>query len=151
MKSTLIRFLPFLLLVSFSCAKDGQTSNPIPYVAVSATLNMDNPLYNDLNRQGGSDTLDNIGYKGIIVVHDFSDNFWAYDRACPFHINSSCGKVTMGSLKLICGHYSNGTTFHPCCDSQYSLDGGNVQHGPTTFPLRRYSVAQNGQILTITN
>jgi Rieske Fe-S protein len=151
MKRIIPGFLLFALLFVMGCSKNNnQQANPVPYVYVSTVINLDNPLYIDLTHQGGYDTLDNIGNKGIIIVHDFADNYWAYDRTCPYHVNATCGKICMGSLNLICGHYT-GTTFHPCCTSKYSLDGGNVTNGPSTYPLRKYNVNLSGSILTISN
>jgi Rieske Fe-S protein len=151
MKRIILRFLLAVIVFGAACSKNNnQAPNPVPYVYVSTAINLDNPLYNGLNIQGGYDTLDNIGNKGIIVVHDFADNYWAYDRTCPYHVNSTCGKICMGSLKLVCGHYT-GTTFHACCSSTYTLDGGNVSNGPSTYPLKRYNVSLSGSILNITN
>src|SRR6185369_17551366 len=100
MKSISIWFLFPLLVLAFSCAKDTQTGNPVPFVSVSVNINTSNPIYNDLNREGGFALIDNAGNKGIIVIHDFSDNFWAFDRTCTYHVTSSCGMVTMSSTGL---------------------------------------------------
>jgi nitrite reductase/ring-hydroxylating ferredoxin subunit len=151
MKKIFLLFPCLILLFSGSCSKnDNQNTNPVPTPYVSFSINLDNPLYIDLTHQGGYDTLDNVGNKGIIIVHDYSDNYWAYDRTCPYHVNTACGKICMGSLNLVCGHYT-GATFHPCCTSKYSLDGGVVTSGPSTYPLRRYNVAVSGNLLTVSN
>ena len=156
MKKMALRFLFPILLLVLSCKDTTQNGNPVPYVSVSVNINTNNPLYNDLNREGGFVMVDNVGYKGIIVIHDFSDNFWAFDRTCTYHTNSSCGKVIMSStgLNMVCGTY-NGKNLDACCASAYNLDG-TVSHGPATYALRRYGVNVTGDnvggyILTITN
>lgn len=136
-----------------SCKKDrGTTANPVPYMTVNLTLNMSFPQYTKLNSPGGYVILDGEGYKGIIVIHDYNDQFHALDRSCPYHTNADCAKVTMekAGLSLACGSYGTNGAFNACCASKYSLDG-NVLNGPTTFPLRRYNVQVNDQLVVITN
>jgi Rieske Fe-S protein len=139
-----------LIALAFGCGK-AQIASPVPYVTVNYTLNMNDPLYINLNNQGGFVYLDNVGYKGIIVVHDFADNFWALDRTCPYHVDATCAKVVVSSsgLNILCGSYK-GSTFTSCCGSKYALDG-SVMNGPATIPLKRYNCAVSSSVVTITN
>jgi hypothetical protein len=147
--------LLFLALVFFSCKKTqnvSNASNPVPYVTVNLSINMDLPQYSSLNTQGGYIYLDNEGARGIVVIHDFSDQFWALDRNCTYNVNDSCAKVTMetSGLSLRCGHYDAKKNWLGCCNSKFNLDG-TVLSAPATYPLKRYQVNRNGSLLTITN
>ena len=155
MKNVLVvLIIAFGVFVSSSCKKSNTntTPNPVPYEPISLTMNLNNPLYSPLLNQGGYVYVDNYGYKGLVIVHDYADQYWAMDRSCPYHVTSTCGKVVMqkAGLGIACGSYGANNVFKACCSSTYSLDG-NILTGPTTFPLRRYSVAINGEILTVTN
>ncbi len=144
--------LPFLMF-SCSCKKNNSLGpNPVPYQSVYTVIDITLPQYSDLQNEGGSVTIPG-GNKGIIVVHDFLDNFWAFDRTCPYHINSPCGVVRMSfpdALYMVCGTYS-GKTLNACCNSTYNLNGGTVINGPSKYPLKAYQVTQSGTVLSISN
>jgi Rieske Fe-S protein len=145
---------PILILISLfsSCAKENtQANNPVPYVTVNRQINIDNPQYIQLNQPGGYVYLDGEGYKGIVVIRDYADQFLAFDRACTYHPGAACAKLIMdkSALNLICGHY-DGNDFEPCCDSKFSTQGA-VNNGPATYPLKQYYVSQSGSVLSISN
>ncbi|MDZ4839678.1 MAG: hypothetical protein SGJ04_06695 [Bacteroidota bacterium] len=140
-------------LTIFSCEKDQSIqSNPIPYVTVNRTINLNLPQYSALNTKGNAIYLTDIGYKGITVVRDYSDNLWALDMACPFHKDADCSHVIQekSGLAYVCGSYNSANVLLPCCASRYSLDG-TLLDGPSTFPLRRYNLQKNGSELLISN
>lgn len=149
-----LKFLPFLLLTLFmscSCKKNSSLGpSPVPYQYVYTQIDISTPLYSSLQNQGGYYYLPG-GNKGLLVVHDFLDNFWCFDRTCPYHVTSPCGVVRMAlsGLNIVCGSYS-GKTLDACCASTYGLDG-SVTHGPSTYPLKAYRVSVSGTVLTISN
>lgn len=160
MKTAVLRlsFIFFCLtVVSTSCHKDTNSAasaskyNPVPLVTMNTQINLDLPQYQKLNYMGGVVFIDNAGYKGLAVVHDYSDQFVALDRACPFHPTASCAKLILdkSGLNFICGTYtSNG--FLACCDSKYDLDGFK-QSGSTQYNMKRYTLNKDGQTIYITN
>ena len=154
MKRIILKFFPILLLVALSCTK-AQGPNPVPYVYVNLQFNTDEPLYTNLNTPGIPVYIKNQGNKGIVVIQDFNGNFWAFDRTCPYQINSSCGIVTqsLSGFNFVCGTYY-GKTLDACCNSEWNLDG-SIYQGPTTYPLKAYHINVVGTsqpyIITITN
>ena len=81
------------------------------------------------------------GVRGIIVVRQNATSFLAFDRNCSYRPLDTCARVRIDPFLRL---------FDPCCQSQFSLQG-QVQGGPATRPLRRYTTSLAGNILTITN
>ncbi|RYD81381.1 MAG: hypothetical protein EOP53_06505 [Sphingobacteriales bacterium] len=146
-------FSIFVLIILFGgCAKENtQANNPVPYVTVNRQINMDNPQYIKLNQPGGFVYLNDEGYKGIVVIRDYSDQYLAFDRACTYHPETSCAQLEMDNsgLNLLCGKFE-GNEFKPCCESKFSNNGA-VINGPATYPLKQYYVSKTGSVLNITN
>jgi Rieske Fe-S protein len=91
------------------------------------------------------------GNKGIIVLHNFDDNFLAIERTCSYHPYDACNLITVdsGGVFYKCGKY-NGSNFEACCGSQFTLDGF-VSKGPASRPLRTYTTSKSGSQLHIFN
>ena len=145
----------FLLLLPFilsycSCKKNEMGPNPVPYKSVYTVIDITVPQYANLQSPGIPVSLPG-GNKGIIVVQDFDGTFYAFDRTCPYHINSPCGIInaSIDGINFVCGSYS-GKTFNACCSSTYRFNG-TWSNGPTTYNLKAYQVTQSGSVLTITN
>jgi len=145
-------YLFFLLFVSCSCKKNNSLGpSPVPYVSVYTQIDISTPLYGNLNTPGGFVYIAG-GNKGIIVLQDFLQNFWAFDRTCPYQPTAACGIIRMQQpdyTYMVCGSYS-GQKLDACCASTFGLDG-TVTHGPSTYPLKAYRVSQSGTVLTISN
>jgi len=140
-----------LLLFSASCGDDNQNQQSfIPDVPVSITINTDLPLYYHLKNLGSYEYLDG-GYRGVLLIHNFDDVFYAIERTCSFESDQSCAKVSVDSFnfQLRCGNYVN-DEWEPCCESKFSFDG-NVQEPPAQLPLRQYRVIENGGLISISN
>lgn len=150
-KSWLVLLVSIVFLGS-SCKDDTQTNGQvfIPDVPVSVTVNMDLPLHFHLQNLGGYSLLEG-GNRGIFLVHNFDDEFYAIERTCTFDPDTDCGfiQVDSSNIQLRCGTYQN-DTFSQCCQSLYSFDGFVLQ-GPTRFSLKRYNVFRNGNLLTVRN
>ncbi len=137
----------FLFLVSFflffiSC---NESKNPIPVVPVDFYIHIDSdPSFYNLQTIGGYVYVTG-GVSGILIYRSSTDEFKAYERACPY--DPDCGKIYVdeGSLNAVDS---------TCCKSEFSLllDGA-VSKGPAQFPLRQYQCIydQNNQILHIKN
>ncbi|MBI1307842.1 MAG: hypothetical protein GC181_14660 [Bacteroidetes bacterium] len=145
----------FLLLLIFGlpACKDNTKQNNYPFipnVPVSITINLELPNYYQLQTPGAYTLLDG-GHRGIFLVHNFDDQFYAVERTCTYQPDDSCSVIQVDTTKiqLRCGLYSK-SGFEECCGSQYSFDG-NVIQGPSTYALKLYSVSRNGSLLTVRN
>jgi len=156
-----LSFIGFMLF-NVACKKDKQqVSNQdfFPSVLVDFYVNLDLPLYADLNFPNNHVYEKGQGYKqrGVIVYNTgFSgpDQFVAFDRSCPYKVDSACSVVSVDSSTLFyrCGQYTGaGGKFVPCCNSKFVASNGGQTEGPADRPLRQYYVSLNGRILHITN
>lgn len=130
----------FLLPLLVSCKKNNP--NPVPDVYVNLYLNITSTIYLELSSVGGFVNITG-GYRGIVVYRVSSDEFVAFDRACPYDWQSDNGYVTVDTsgLTLTCA----------ACGSQYLiLDGSNVK-GPSAIMLKQYRNDFDGNNLHLYN
>jgi len=133
----LIIFFSFLF---FSCKKDNK--NPVPYVYVSFYLNISSTLYIDLASVGGWENLTG-GYRGVVVYREASDQFVAFDRACPYDWQTDSAYVSVEPSGLVIKCKS--------CGSEYLIIDGSVVKGPATYPLKQYNTSFDGLTLHVYN
>ncbi|MCU0363377.1 MAG: hypothetical protein MUD02_11545 [Bacteroidales bacterium] len=144
--------LAFALLVFQAC--ENEKNDVIPDVYVNFTIDLNDPLFLDLNGLGGSAyvsySTNNIGapasgYDGNgIIVHAGPDGFYAYDRTCPHDLVSSgtSTRVNVDFMMAIC----------PVCSTSYALAaGGTPASGPGRYPLKNYRTAFDGRYITVWN
>lgn len=133
----------FVLTGINSCKKDYTSS--IPYILVDYGINPSNII--ELNIPGGSYYFKNIGFGGIIVVRDLTDDpnpYLAFDATCTYEVSGTCHvTATDASGKVKC----------PCCGSEFILLGGNASpiKGPATEPLKQYHTYYTGGLINIRN
>lgn len=162
MKKINLYLFIIVLIVFAACKKDKrQISNQdfFPPVNVDFYINLDLPLYSDLNFANSFVYEPSYGYRqrGVIVYNTgFTgpDQYVAFDRSCPYKVDSSCSYVSMDSSNLYyrCGQYTGVRgSFVPCCNSSFFAGNGGQASGPADRPLRQYYVTMNGRILHITN
>lgn len=143
-----------VLLFIFNACKDegsGPYAPYIPDVAISREININEPLYSDLGNPGGFIYLNDEGYRGVIVYHDYNDNFRSYDRACTYHPDEKCAMVAVdptGSY-MRCGKLVDGK-WQDCCGSLYDMSG-QVFQGPATRDLKQYYTHKENNTVFITN
>ena len=140
-----------LLLIHSSCGDDNTNQQSfIPDVPVSITINTDLPSYYHLKNLGGFEYLDG-GYRGVLLIHNFDDLYYAIERTCSFESDKECAHIFVDSMnfQLMCGQYVD-TGFVECCASKFTFDG-NVLEPPAQLPLKLYRVTPNGGLLTISN
>jgi nitrite reductase/ring-hydroxylating ferredoxin subunit len=130
----------FLLLLS-SCSKNNNT-DWIPYVPVNIDIYPANPQFISLYPVGGWVYLTG-GSRGIIVYHYTQDEYYAFDRHCPYQPTNSCGKVKMDTDDI--------TAVDTCCGSKFIVVDGSVIQGPAGLPLKQYQTNYDGTTLHITN
>jgi len=142
-------FFFIVLILFFACEKDksaNQNNDFFPPVNIDISLNLVLPDAAPLQNIGGF-IYRLEGYKGIVIYNNF-DEFIAFDRACPFKVDSACSRIYMAdnNSKFQCG---SGNT--KCCDSEFFLSTGTPSKGPADRPLRQYIVTRNGNYLRITS
>jgi len=129
-----------LLLLFVSCKKD--VKNPIPDVYVNFYLNISSTLYIELASVGGWVNLTG-GYKGIVVYRSSTDEFMAFERACPYdwEVDSAYVSVEPSGLVLKC----------KSCGSEFLIIDGSIVNGPATVSLKQYYTEYDGQNVHVYN
>ena len=128
------------LLVFVSCKKENK--NPIPDVYVSFYMNISSTIYIELASVGGWVNLTG-GYKGVVVYRASSDEFVAFERACPYdwETDSAYVDVEPSGLVLQCKK----------CKSEYLILDGSIVSGVAKYPLKQYKADFDGQTLHVYN
>lgn len=143
--------LSILVIFVYACkSKNNLNPDPIEDVPVSITINMALPQFDRLLQTNSYVYVDG-GIKGVIVVHNTDDNFYAFERSCSYQPRNSCSKIEVDSNFSLfrCGESKAGK-FEKCCNSIFLLDG-EVYVGPATYGLKHYRVFRNGNVLEIKN
>jgi len=139
-------FILMLLLAALlfsSCGKnEQQSSDQIPVVAVSFSINPNSTEYIHLNVVGGYEYLTG-GYRGILVYRKSVDEFVAFERACPYDWQLAAARVVVDSSGVM--------AYCPACKSKYLILDGTVQNGPTKYPLKQYQANYDGTLLYVYN
>lgn len=145
--SKLMLFLVYsiwIALISSSCEEERQ--HPIPDVYVNFSINLFNdPEFFRLRNQGATVVVTNttlgalnLGYlnNGIIIHNGGDDEFFAYDRTCPYDLPEGIAIETEP-------YSSIGTC--PKCGSMYVFlsMGAPTTDSPSPWPLKRYSTVYN--------
>ncbi|HOY32716.1 MAG TPA: hypothetical protein PKW80_12630 [Bacteroidales bacterium] len=131
-------FVSACLLVS--CKK--KIKDPIPDVYVNFYMNISSTLYLELSSVGGFVNVSG-GYRGITVYRLSSDEFVAFERACPYDWEVDSAMVGVDSSGLIMNCHS--------CGSEFLIIDGSVINGPSSLSLKQYRATYDGQILHIYN
>lgn len=139
----IILFAPFFL----STCNDNTTYTNIPDVYINYELNLNLPQFSSLIHPGNFVYIENEGYRGVIVYHNYDNNYIALERTCTYEPEKECSMLYVddSGLFIRCGEKDG-----DCCDSKFEMDG-NVFSGPAIYPLKRYGVTAHGDFLTITN
>mgnify|MGYP003736344133 FL=1 len=127
-------------MVFCSCKKDIQ--DPIPDVYVNFSMNISSTFYIELSSVGGWVNVSG-GYKGITVYRLSSEEFVAFERACPYDwkVDSAVVNVEPSGLIMKC----------PSCGSEFLIIDGSVVNGPSGIGLKKYNTNFDGQFLYIYN
>jgi len=126
-----------LLLSLFSCGSSDDGNSLLPNVPVNETVFLNTT--GNLQVVGGSAVISG-GISGIIVYRLNTDQFLAWDRACPHLQPNTCAGMNLVGVLMVCS----------CDDSKFSVLDGSPQSG-TPFSATRYRVIKNGETLIITN
>lgn len=123
-----------------SCNKDNYE---FPQASVNLYLYPNNIEYNGLHIPGNSAKIEG-GINGILIFHDFFDNYIAYDRACTNDPLSTCEQIDIDNKQtsnLKCS----------CCESEFFIFDGAVITGPAQQALYRYQTTFDGLTLRVFN
>jgi len=136
----LLIIIPVLVCVLFSCKKE--VKDPIPDVYVNLYLDISSTFYIELTSVGGWVNLTG-GYKGLVVYRLSSDEFMAFERACPYdwQVDSAYVNVEPSGLMMKCNS----------CGSEFLIIDGSVINGPSSIGMKQYHTNFDGQILRIYN
>jgi hypothetical protein len=138
------KILVLLFLTLFALGCDSGTinnNNPnIPNYPVNIEINLDLPIYYDLNSVTGHYTAPFEGARGVVVFNTGNDVYVAFDLACPNQPFASCSsamQVTGIEAKCVCDNKS------------YLLFTG--QSGGQPYPMKQYYVEKSGHNLYVHN
>lgn len=139
----------FAICIFFSCNKNNVTES-IPTAPVNLTIDLNLPSNQHLTVVGGFGYYTG-GVKGVLVIHDYDDNWYAFERTCAYQPMNECSNIWVDSqsLQLKCGTYL-GNTFNPCCDSRFLFNGFPTA-GPAKGRLAQYKIQKNSNLLLIYN
>ncbi|MBS9462430.1 hypothetical protein KIM67_08415 [Flagellimonas sp. 389] len=142
-------FWGFILLIfSVSCNSDSTNRNPfLQEVNFRFELNLNLPLYNDLNNIGNPVYVGNsgVGTRGAFVIKSGLDTYVAFEASCPNHTPNNCSTMTIDGQNVVCS----------CEDFTYNLFTGQQLDRPDDgnryYDLLFYRATQSGNIVTISN
>lgn len=137
-----------LLFFLMACSSDSTNRNPfLQEVNFRFELNMNLPLYNNLNTIGNPVYVGNtgVGTRGIFVMRSSLDSFFAFEASCPNHAPNNCSTMTIDGQNVVCS----------CEDFTYSLFTGQQLNRPDDgnryYDLLFYRATQSGNIITVFN
>ena len=141
-KSIIIVTILFNIL---ACSKDGQNDvAAIPYIEVDERIDINDPLYQNLNNIGGWAYITAAGSRGIILYRVSTEIVKAYERQCTFDPTSVCSTTDVDPFTLQVND-------NDCCGSIFNLTNGIVFQGPATIPLKQYSASIEGTYIVVVN
>jgi nitrite reductase/ring-hydroxylating ferredoxin subunit len=131
--------LAVLFPIFFSCSNNGPVNNNpyIPNYTFTVDINMNLPLYSNLQYPSNAVYYAGKGVKGLLVFNTGS-GYNAFDAACPNQSLSACSTMTINGIEAVC----------PCDSKTYSLFSGQ---GSLQYPMKQYRVEVNGNVLRIYN
>ncbi|WP_190810051.1 hypothetical protein [Flagellimonas sp. S3867] len=137
-----------LLLFLMACSSDSTNRNPfLQEVNFRFEINLNLPLYNNLNNIGNPVYIRNtgVGTRGIFVMKSSLDSFFAFEASCPNHAPNNCSTMTIDGQNVVCS----------CEDFTYSLFTGQHLNRPDDgnryYDLLFYRATQSGNIIAIFN
>ena len=152
---TFFSFILFIATFVTGCKKD--RNDVIPDVYVDFYISLNDPQFFDLTASGNavyvSASTNNLGEKaagydnnGIIIFRVSEDEFYAYDRTCPYDyaVNGKSIQVNITDLiYAVC----------PECGTKYALPnfGTPLSGFVGTYPLKNYKTYFDGLNIHVWN
>lgn len=140
-----------LSLLLFGCNDSQQVTENIPRGLVNLYIDLNLASYQHLNNVGTHAYLEG-GVKGVLVIHDYDDQWYAFERTCAYNPTKNCSQIWVDSIniQLMCGEYSNPSSFLPCCESTYTYSGFPLK-GPAQGRLAQYYISRTGNVIQVYN
>jgi len=110
----------------------------LPNYVVDVRVNLNLPLYSNLQYPGNTAVVQGYGINGIIVINT-GTGFLAFEKTCSNHEIRSCSHLELTGVEAKCG----------CDDLVYNLYLGIAKNGQ--YPLKQYRVMDYGSYLQIVN
>ncbi|MFD2563251.1 hypothetical protein [Aquimarina rubra] len=135
-----------LSLFMLSCSSDdGRSNNPnLPSISFNHTVNLDLPQFNSLKFPGNFEVIriEGVGIKGVIVYNVDNTLYSAFELSDPNIPPSDCSALSVTGIRAEsnCGN-----------DNAYEIVSGQQLEGEGGYPLLRYQVRREGNILAISN
>lgn len=141
--------LAILLLFAANC-RSKRVTEAIPKGPVNITLDLNLLDYQHLLVPGNFSYADG-GVKGVLIIHDYDDTWYAFERTCAWQPLDACSQIWVDTqgIQLKCGTYT-GNRFDKCCESRFMFNGLPLQ-GPAAGSLARYNVSRSGNLLYVYN
>ncbi|HHJ10748.1 MAG TPA: hypothetical protein ENK25_07630 [Bacteroidetes bacterium] len=149
----IIFFVTTVPFIFFSGCKNSN-NNIIPDVFVNFTLDLNDPMFNDLLSPGNTVVItssyagsESAGYNnhGILVYRASETKFYAFDRTCTFEEAKDQAVVidNTGDAIAECPH----------CHSEYVLPGYGypTDNSPARYPLKQYKTSFDGRFVHVYN
>ncbi|MDR1678317.1 MAG: hypothetical protein LBR81_00875 [Prevotellaceae bacterium] len=148
-------FIGLLGLLFFTACEDVNSNSSIQSYRVYINQNL-NQYAIELRTMGGSKTYTEviwnegvaaIGYGGVLVIHGYDDNYYAFDMACPKEKKRTVRVQPNGAGQAVCEQ----------CGSVFNIGygSGNCVSGEAKEALRRFRVSvqasTQGDILQVNN
>ncbi|WP_298548523.1 hypothetical protein [uncultured Aquimarina sp.] len=133
-------------LLIFSCSSDdNRTNNPnLPSIGFNHTVNLDLPGFNSLKFPGNAEEIriEGVGIKGVVIYNVDNTLYSAFELSDPNITPSDCSALNINGIRAEsnCGN-----------DNVYEIISGQQLEGEGGFPLLRYQIRREGNILVISN
>ncbi|MFN4298916.1 MAG: hypothetical protein ACK4EX_04185 [Thermaurantimonas sp.] len=133
-----------IVFMLFSCNESNQ--HMVPNVVVDEIIYLNLPSSAPLQSPGGW-IYHPGGFRGLLIYRAFfngnADDFRAFDRTCPNHVNQICGVVHVLPDNVL--------TYCKCDSARYVLFDGTPAQGNQSQPLRQYRVQFFGNSIRVFN
>jgi nitrite reductase/ring-hydroxylating ferredoxin subunit len=147
-----MRRFVFMLIASFAFLSCGDDENPIPDMRVYLNLDLTFedkelkaiPSFKEYTVKNVNLALgEAVGFGGVLVVHTMTDEYKAFDRACPFEANSTIAvAVDDVVLYAVC----------PRCGTKYDIGfGTGAPTGSSKHFLKQYNVIHSSNKLKVSH
>ena len=146
-KIATMKSILYILSVSILIASCNSKEDYIEEVYVNILVDLNLPLYSDLQVPGNSifdvPQLNKEGVEGIIIYHGVGDDYKVYDRNCSYEPSLACSYIDS---------VSSGIAYCGCCTSAFLLaQDGAAANAPALLPLKRYHCSVQGSQMHIYN
>jgi nitrite reductase/ring-hydroxylating ferredoxin subunit len=132
--------IAFFLLTGCKKNENNPSTGQIPDVYVNFNRY---PNTIDYIPTGGWLYVENQGYRGVIIYRLDQFTFFAYERTCPYDPQNECARVEVDQTGII--------LVDSCCMSKYNILDGMPMSGPSSYPLKQYITAFDGNELRVYN